>query len=190
MGSISTGLRDHLGTPSAAVFCPAARTSSFLLYGGGGGDGGAYLLTKQFWLPQNNLCVNLDLGKAYTLCAVVFTAHLSINDVTLVAIELGGRCHRLGGAQKRGVTRAAASSKRRRHQNGGASEAGGAIKAAASHRLAAPSERGRRRGRRRHQSDGAIRAALDNQRETKKASAPTGWRRQCSAMTFGWRRRR
>lgn len=34
------------------------------LGGGGGGDGGAYLLTKQFWLPQNNLCVNLDLGKA------------------------------------------------------------------------------------------------------------------------------
>ena len=32
--------------------------------GGDGGDGGAYLLTKQFWLPQNNLCVNLDLGKA------------------------------------------------------------------------------------------------------------------------------
>lgn len=34
------------------------------LGGGGGDDGGAYLLTKQFWLPQNNLCVNLDLGKA------------------------------------------------------------------------------------------------------------------------------
>jgi len=113
-----------------------------------------------------------------------------INDVTLVAIELGGRCHKLGAAQKKGrhkgggVIKAAAPSERR------LAEAGGAIRAAASHRLAAPSERGRRRGRRRHQSGGAIRAALDNQRETKKASAPTGWRRQCSAMTFGWRRRR